>query len=61
MYQTVFIQVLNMFIIVKITKSAKFRSQFRRHDDEDGEPAEVRELRNGIQEDVSNQGIMLES
>ena len=30
-----FWQVLNIFIIIKITKSARFRKQFRRHDDED--------------------------
>jgi hypothetical protein len=29
------LQVLNIFIIIKITKSARFRKQFRRHDDED--------------------------
>jgi len=30
-------QVLNIFIIVKITKSARFRRQFQRHDDDDAE------------------------
>ena len=40
---------MNIFIIVKITKSARFRRQFRRHDDEDvEEPDDVDE------ENISN-------
>ena len=40
-------QVLNIFIIIKITKSARFRKQFRRHDDDedqDGEDTDQEDL-----------------
>lgn len=39
-------KVLNMFIIVKITKSAKFRSQFRRQDEDEAEGGELIEVQN---------------
>lgn len=45
-----------MFIIVKITKSAKFRNQFRRHDSDEGEMAEVQELGNEIANDAVQKG-----
>lgn len=50
-----------MFIIVKITKSAKFRNQFRRHDDDEGEVGEVQELRNEITDDSVQRGKFFSS
>jgi hypothetical protein len=40
-----------MFIILKITKAAKFRNQFRRHDDEEGEAVELQ----GLQSDATEE------
>ena len=39
-------QVLNIFIIVKISKSAQFRRQFRRHDEEEAEEDKFEEMSN---------------
>jgi len=40
-----------MFIIVKITKSAKFRNQFRRDDEDEVQGAEFIEIQNGLADD----------
>ena len=41
-----FFQVLNIFIIVKITKSARFRRQFRRQGGEEAQEVELEETSN---------------
>ena len=38
---------MNIFIIVKISKSARFRRQFQRHDEEEGEE-EVGEMSDSL-------------